>query len=81
MPGTLEGLGCIDSIMEHIAYSINMDTADVKRANIDATKHPKVAKFWDEMQTWGDITERKKNIQTFNAVNPYLKLIELLIAV
>ncbi|XP_018569700.1 probable aldehyde oxidase gad-3 [Anoplophora glabripennis] len=72
-PGTLEGLGCIDSIMEHIAYSINMDAADVKQANIDKNKYPKVVKFWQDMQTWGDIAKMKNTIKAFNAANRWKK--------
>ncbi|XP_018569701.1 xanthine dehydrogenase/oxidase-like [Anoplophora glabripennis] len=72
-PGTLEGVCCIDSIMEHIAYSINLDAADVKEANIDKNKYPKIMKYWKDIQTWGDIANRKKNIRTFNETNRWKK--------
>ncbi|KAJ8925554.1 hypothetical protein NQ315_009394 [Exocentrus adspersus] len=72
-PGTVEGLCCIDSIMEHIAHSLDLDAADVKRVNTNETKFPEVVRFWNDMQTWGDVPNRKKDIQAFNKANRWKK--------
>ncbi|KAJ8967056.1 hypothetical protein NQ317_000048 [Molorchus minor] len=63
---TLEGLCAIESIMEHIAYSVNLDAADVKMANVNKQKFPKIVKFWNDMQSWAEIKSRKQAIETYN---------------
>ncbi|KAJ8952857.1 hypothetical protein NQ314_007463 [Rhamnusium bicolor] len=72
-PGTLEGLGCIESIMEHIASSLNLEASDVKLANINKEKYPKILQFWEDMQTWGDVVTRKNQIKTYNEANRWKK--------
>ncbi|KAJ8967052.1 hypothetical protein NQ317_000044 [Molorchus minor] len=72
-PGTLEALGAIESIMEHIAHTINQDAADVKMENMDKKKHPKLVDFWQDMQTWGEIKPGKKAIEDYNKANRWKK--------
>ncbi|KAJ8949770.1 hypothetical protein NQ318_018999 [Aromia moschata] len=72
-PGSMESLGAIESIMEHIAYSIGVDASDVKMANINGTKHPKILEFWKEMQTKADIKARKQSIELYNKANRWKK--------
>ncbi|KAJ8952860.1 hypothetical protein NQ314_007466 [Rhamnusium bicolor] len=47
------------------AASINVDASDVKLANMDQG-YPLIEEFWDDMQTWGDISARKADIETYN---------------
>lgn len=66
--GSLEGIGSIESIMEHIAAVLGRDEMDVKTSNWNADKYPKLPKFWETMQSWADIPNRKADIKTFNEV-------------
>ncbi|KAJ8925555.1 hypothetical protein NQ315_009395 [Exocentrus adspersus] len=72
-PGSLEGTAAIEHIMEQIAYTVKLDTAAVKAANMDRVSHPLVGQLWDEMQTWADIPNRKQEIATYNAANRWKK--------
>lgn len=66
--GTLEAIGSIESIMEHIAATLNIDAMDVKMNNWDAQQYPKLPKFWETMQSWADIDKRKTALKNFNRV-------------
>nr|XP_023021560.1 indole-3-acetaldehyde oxidase-like [Leptinotarsa decemlineata] len=72
-PGTLEGLGAIESIMEHIARELNLDPTVVKLANTDQSKYSKILTYWNDMNTWADIENRKKAIKSYNDANRWKK--------
>lgn len=67
--GSLEGIGSIEAVMEHIAAVLGKDEMDIKISNWDAEKYPKLPKFWETMQIWADIANRKANIKKFNEAN------------
>lgn len=72
-PGSLEGTAAIEHIMEHIAYTVNLDATAVKAANFDTVNSAKVVDLWDEMQTWAEISTRRQEIEAFNAANRWKK--------
>lgn len=61
-------MGSIESIMEHIAYTVNMDAMQVRMNNLNATKYPKIVEFWSTMQSWGEIDKRIAECRSFNEV-------------
>lgn len=67
--GTTEGLAMIESIMEHIAYSINMDPLEVRLNNIDKVKQEKLIEFINQIRKCADIDQRKKEIADHNKVS------------
>ncbi|CAH0550925.1 unnamed protein product [Brassicogethes aeneus] len=72
-PGTTEGFAAIEAIMEHIASSLNLDSYDLKKANFDLTKYPKIQDYYTEILTWANINQRKQSIKTFNNNNRWKK--------
>lgn len=67
-PGTTEGLAMIESIMDHIAYSIDRNPLEVRTANIDPKQREKLLFFIGELSKWADIDKRKLEIGEFNEV-------------
>lgn len=61
-------MGCIESIMEHIAYVVNTDAIKVKMNNLNTSKYPKITEFWSTMQMWGETDKRKAECKSFNEV-------------
>ncbi|XP_050301532.1 xanthine dehydrogenase/oxidase-like [Anthonomus grandis grandis] len=72
-PGTLEGLAGIESIMDHIAYTLNMDPLDVRIANLDTKKYSKVSQFINEMKTKDNLMQRIEDVKKYNAANRWKK--------
>nr|XP_022914971.1 xanthine dehydrogenase/oxidase-like [Onthophagus taurus] len=72
-PGTTEGLGLIETVMEHISYELKLDPIDVRLANWDDKTHPKVLEFIKQFLIDADIKERMKNIEEFNKNNRWRK--------
>nr|CAH7725832.1 unnamed protein product [Callosobruchus chinensis] len=72
-PGTLEGMGAIESIFDHIAYEINVDPTQVRLANTDRTRHAKIMDYWKDLETWANIPARKQAIEQFNQQNRWRK--------
>lgn len=58
----------IESMMEHIAYAVNMDPLEVRLNNIDKTKQEKLIGFISQMRKWADIDQRKKEVEEHNKV-------------
>lgn len=69
--GTTEGLAMIESIMEHIAYTLNLDPLEVRINNIDKVKQEKLSEFINQMRKWASIDERKLEIAEYNKVSDY----------
>lgn len=59
----------IESIMEHIAYSVNMDPLEVRINNIDNVKQEKLIEFINQMKKWANIDQRKAEISEHNKVS------------
>ncbi|CAH1997049.1 unnamed protein product [Acanthoscelides obtectus] len=72
-PGTLEAMGSIETIFEHIAYEMNLDPVQVRQLNTDSTKHGKILGYWKEIETWADIPARRQSIEQFNKQNRWKK--------
>lgn len=68
--GTTEAIGMIESVMEHIAYTVNKDPIDVKLANLEPSEEtmPSLVK---DMITWSEYEQRKKAVEEFNSVSLY----------
>lgn len=64
--GTTEGLAAIEAIIEHISYVVNADSLEVRLANFP--KNSPLVKYVNDMKTWADIDNRKKEIKDFNQV-------------
>ncbi|CAG9770996.1 unnamed protein product [Ceutorhynchus assimilis] len=72
-PGTLEGLACIESIMEEIAYTLNLDPLDVKIANLDTKKYPKILQYINDMKKNDKLNERMAEVKAYNKANRWKK--------
>lgn len=70
-PGSTEGLGLIESIMDHMAYELNMDPLDVRINNIDESD--KLRDYIADIMEWADINKRKREIEKFNKENRWKK--------
>ncbi|KAJ3639859.1 hypothetical protein Zmor_003192 [Zophobas morio] len=69
-PGSTEGVGSIEAIMEHCAVELGMDPIELKKANFQQTP---ISTYIDELKTWADIDTRKADIETFNQENRWKK--------
>lgn len=70
-PGSCEGLGSIEAIMEHVATEINIDPLEFRLANL-ITDSPLVS-YFNDMKTWANIDARKQEIIEFNQANRWKK--------
>ncbi|XP_050550159.1 uncharacterized protein LOC118267487 [Spodoptera frugiperda] len=71
-PGTVEGITCIEHIMQHIAYVVNKDPTDVREINMrteDNDLPELIASFKKEV----DYDRRVKEIEQFNQTNRWMK--------
>ncbi|KAF2885005.1 hypothetical protein ILUMI_21179 [Ignelater luminosus] len=71
-PGTVEAIGLAEVIMQHIAFTTNLDPIQIRRENLkenqaDLTKH------LDDLIQWADIEKRKQEIEEFNKANRWVK--------
>lgn len=64
----MEGLACIESVMDEIAYTLNLNPLDVRLANLDAEKYPKLKQFINEMKTENKLDQRMEDVQAYNKV-------------
>ncbi|XP_060523086.1 xanthine dehydrogenase-like isoform X2 [Cylas formicarius] len=71
-PGSLEGFGMIESIMEHAAMEIGMDPWEFKVKNIDP-KHNQLKEHINDFIQWAEIDKRRKDITKFNQENNWKK--------
>ncbi|KAL1516706.1 hypothetical protein ABEB36_000583 [Hypothenemus hampei] len=72
-PGNFEALSAIESIMDHIAYSLNLDPWAVRRANMDDQKHPILVQLVNEIVQTTEVDKRKSAIEAYNRDNRWKK--------
>ncbi|CAH0562395.1 unnamed protein product [Brassicogethes aeneus] len=71
-PGSLEGITTVESIMEHIAINIGMDSLDFRLANLNP-ENTELLSYIVDFIDWADIASRKLEINRFNKVNKWRK--------
>lgn len=71
--GSTEGLAFIESLMDQMAYELNLDSMDVRLNNIP--QGSKLIDYLGDLKEWANIDERKQEIATFNKVRISLKQI------
>ncbi|XP_034131067.1 xanthine dehydrogenase [Drosophila guanche] len=70
-PGSVEGLAMMENIIEHVAFEVQRDPADVRLANIN--KKTKMATLLPEFLQSREYYARKKEIDAHNANNRWTK--------
>ncbi|XP_052836340.1 uncharacterized protein LOC128252583 isoform X1 [Drosophila gunungcola] len=70
-PGSVEGIAMMENIIEHVAFELQKDPAEVRLANI--SKKTRMATLMPEFLKSREYYSRKKEIDTFNANNRWKK--------
>ncbi|ALC47093.1 CG18516 [Drosophila busckii] len=70
-PGSVEGIAMIENIMEHVAFAVQRDPAEVRLANI--TKGNKMAELLPEFLKSREYQTRQQEIAAHNAKHRWLK--------
>jgi xanthine dehydrogenase/oxidase len=70
-PGTVEGIAMIENIMENVAMIVGKDPLKVRLANIP--KNSKVRSILQEITTTAEYSQRRAEIEKFNADNRWIK--------
>ncbi|XP_016926117.4 uncharacterized protein AOX4 [Drosophila suzukii] len=70
-PGSIEGIAMMENIIEHVAFEIQKDPAEVRLANI--SKKSKMATVLPEFLKSREYYERRKEIEAFNSTNRWKK--------
>ncbi|XP_034664119.1 xanthine dehydrogenase-like [Drosophila subobscura] len=70
-PGSVEGLAMMENIIEHVAFEVQRDPADVRLANI--SKKTKMATLLPEFLQSREYYARRKEIGAHNANNRWTK--------
>ncbi|KAL7051324.1 hypothetical protein ACKWTF_004429 [Chironomus riparius] len=70
-PGTVEGIGIIENIMEHIAFTVKKDPFDVRMANIP--ENSPMRSYMTDFAKSTDYRNRRKEIDDFNSKNRWRK--------
>nr|XP_017031693.1 indole-3-acetaldehyde oxidase-like [Drosophila kikkawai] len=70
-PGSVEGIAMMENIIEHVAFEIQKDPAEVRLANI--SKKSKMATVLPDFLKSREYYGRKKEIETHNASNRWIK--------
>lgn len=63
----------IESIMDHIAYTLDLDPLELRIINMDKENQSKLLYFVSEFKNWAKLDERKKEIAEFNQANRWVK--------
>lgn len=69
-PGSVEGLGMLESILDHGASVINMDPLEFRIKNLTDRK---IIEYMNDFLEWADIRKRKQEIYEFNEKNLWNK--------
>nr|CAD7456038.1 unnamed protein product [Timema tahoe] len=71
-PGSTEGIGFIENVMEHIAKAVNKDPIEVRLKNMSQENNP-MAEMINDIKKSSNYDERKKYIENFNKLNRWKK--------
>ncbi|XP_022114711.2 probable aldehyde oxidase gad-3 [Pieris rapae] len=71
-PGTLEGIACIENIMEHIAQELNLDATAVRLVNMRKDDND-IPELINELKKDSDYEERNSKIIQYNKDNRWMK--------
>nr|CAD7265322.1 unnamed protein product [Timema shepardi] len=71
-PGSTEGIGFIENVMEHIAKVVNKDPIEVRLKNMPQETKP-MAEMINDIKKSSNYEERKKYIENFNKLNRWKK--------
>lgn len=71
-PGTLEIFAYVESVMDRIAYELNLDPLEVRLSNM-AKDSAKILDYLSDLKTWADLDNRKKQVEDFNKANRWRK--------
>lgn len=58
----------IESIMDHIAYTLDVDPLELRLLNMDKENQGKLLYFISEFKNWAEVDARKQLIADFNKV-------------
>ncbi|CAH2090017.1 unnamed protein product [Euphydryas editha] len=72
-PGTLEHIAMAETLMERIAYEMNLDPLEIRLTNLDLVKHSSIKEMLDTLITESQYTERKTAVEKFNSENRWKK--------
>lgn len=72
-PGSTEGVGMIENIMEHIARTTRKDPIQVRLANMNKEDKAKLEPMINDLIKSADYDMRKQNVDTFNRENRWKK--------
>jgi len=70
-PGSVEGIAMIENIIEHVAFEVQKDPAEVRLANIAAGN--KISELLPQFLESREYAQRKKEIESHNAKNRWTK--------
>ncbi|KAH8338948.1 hypothetical protein KR074_005906, partial [Drosophila pseudoananassae] len=70
-PGSVEGIAMIENIIEHVAFEVQKDPAEVRLANISSGN--KMSELLPEFLQSRDYYQRKQQIEDYNATNRWMK--------
>ncbi|CAH2090196.1 unnamed protein product [Euphydryas editha] len=71
-PGTLEGIACIENIMEHIASEVQKDPTDVRLVNMRQEDND-IPSLIETLKKKADYENRLSEIKIFNKNNRWMK--------
>ncbi|XP_011334533.1 indole-3-acetaldehyde oxidase isoform X2 [Ooceraea biroi] len=72
-PGSTEGIGMIESIMEHIARVLKKDPLQVRLANMHSDHKSAMETMINDLSKSADYEMRKRAVETFNNENRWKK--------
>ncbi|XP_016987149.1 abscisic-aldehyde oxidase [Drosophila rhopaloa] len=70
-PGSVEGIAMMENIVEHVAFEVQKDPAEVRLANIPAGN--KISELLPQFLESREYAQRKKEIESHNAKNRWTK--------
>lgn len=66
-------MAMIESIMEHVAMTLEMSPYAFRVANMDPDENKKILQFYNELMQLADYDGRKRAVTTFNGSNRWIK--------